>query len=87
MDQILEKIRVIRENWIASLGVVLLTIVIIMFILILTGRLDCELTSLKGGVYQTCDCTGLEITVKSITNSGEQKTICVGRVQNRIKYK
>ena len=82
-----EKLEYIREHWVLSLIIVVLALTLIFFVLLISGRQNCEITSVRDGVFQTCDCWGFEITVKSTANSGTQKTVCVGRISNRQTYK
>ena len=82
-----DKLKAIKEHKFAIMGGVVLFFVVLFFILLISGRQDCEIVSLKEGVVQNCRCQGLPITVKSISNSGERKTICLGRVAERFKYK
>jgi len=82
-----DKLKVIKEHKFAILGGIFLFFTILFFVLLISGRQDCEIVSLKEGVVQNCKCQGLTITVKSIANSGERKTICLGRVADRLKYK
>jgi len=82
-----DKLKVIKEHKFAIGGGFLLFLVILFFILLISGRQDCEIVSLRDGVIQTCRCKGLTITVKSISNSGERKTVCLGRVAERFKHK
>lgn len=82
-----DKFKIIKEHKFAIGAGFLLFLVILFFILLISGRQDCEIVSLKEGVIQNCRCRGLTITVKSISNSGERKTICLGRVAERFKYK
>ncbi len=77
----------LKDHKYAILGAVLLILTVIFLIFIILGRFDCEITHLTEGVFQTCECSGLEITVKSITNSGEQKTVCLGRIVSSQKFK
>ena len=74
-----------KYKWYILSGVFLL-FVLVMGILALLGSLDCERTSIRGGVHQNCDCQGFEIAVKSTANSGERKTICIGRITNKNVY-
>ncbi len=70
----------IKEHRYSILGSIMLFFVVVFFLMLLSGRQDCEITSLREGVIQTCDCRGMVITVKSTVNSGEKKTVCLGRV-------
>lgn len=82
-----DKFKAIKEHKFAILGGIVLFFVVTFFILLISGRQDCEIVSLREGVIQTCRCRGLTITVKSVANSGERKTVCLGRVAERFKYK
>lgn len=86
MQNISEKFKLIKENWMSATGVLTLTLFIIFLILIIAGRLDCELVSIKEGVYKTCDCKGFEVTVKSTESSGQQKTVCLGFITNKRTF-
>ena len=81
-----DKLKAVKDHKFAILGGMVLFFVITFFILLFSGRQDCEIVSLREGVIQTCSCKGLTITVKSISNSGERKTVCLGRVVERFKY-
>jgi len=70
----------IKEHKWAIFGSVVLFFIIVFFLMLLSGRQDCEITSLQEGVIQTCDCKGMVVTVKSTINSGERKTVCLGRI-------
>jgi len=81
-----DKFKAIKDHKFAIIGAVVLVLIITFFILLITGTQDCEIVSLKEGVLQTYDCKGLTITVKSISNSGERKTVCLGRIKNKVKH-
>jgi len=78
---------VVKEHKWGILGGIIFLLVVFSFIMLYSGNQDCEITSLRDGVLQTCDCRGLTITVKSITNSGEKKTVCLGRVAKTTVFK
>lgn len=78
---------IIKEHKWAILGGVVFFLVIVFFIMLFSGTQDCEITSLREGVIQTCDCQGIPVTVKSITNSGEKKTVCLGRVRSLVIHR
>ncbi|MFC1722168.1 hypothetical protein ACFL0C_00800 [Patescibacteria group bacterium] len=78
--------KVLKDNkWLIVAGIGIFLFVIV-GILMLSGQLDCERTSIRGGVFQNCECQGFEVAVKSTTNSGEKKTICLGIIKDRIHY-
>lgn len=79
-------LKVIKQYKWYILGGAFLLSVLVTGILALTGTLDCERTSIRGGVYQTCDCVGFEVEVKNTTSSGERKTICLGKINNKQSY-
>jgi|GEM_PF-4272419 len=81
------KLKVVREHKWAILGGIAFFLVVTFFFLLISGRQDCEITSLQEGVVQVCRCQGLVITVKSTTNSKEMKTVCLGRIAELTKYK
>jgi len=76
----------IKEHRYSILGGIVLSFVIVFFLMLLSGKQDCEITSLQEGVIQTCDCRGLLITVKSTTNSREKKTVCLGRISETFYH-
>lgn len=80
------RFKFIKEHKMIFAGVIIGIIGLIIIILAILGQLDCEDTQIREGVRKTCDCQGLEITVKSSTNSGEQKTICLGKISNPKTY-
>ena len=77
----------IKGHKLSILGGIVLFFVIVFFLMLVSGRQDCEITSLQDGVVQTCDCRGLIITVKSTVNSGEKKTVCLGRIVEVLHHK
>jgi hypothetical protein len=77
----------IKEHKWSILGGVVLFLVIVFFIMLISGSQDCEITSLQEGVIQTCDCRGMVVTVRSTTNSREKRTVCLGRIANTIVHK
>ena len=79
-------LKTIKKNKFLTLLSLLFIVVIITLILVSTGRQNCLIVHIKDGVKQTCDCTGLEITVKSTTMAAEKRTVCIGQIQNRISY-
>lgn len=81
-----DKFKAVKEHKYAIVGGVVLFFIILFFVLLISGTQDCEIVSLKEGVLQNCDCSGLDITVKSISNSGERKTVCMGIIRNKVKY-
>ncbi len=81
-----DKFEAIKEHKFAIIGGVVLFLVVISFILLISGRQDCEIVSLKEGVVQTCHCKGMVVTVKSISNSGERKTVCIGVPADKVRY-
>ena len=81
-----EKILYLKEHWIIATGIASVTLILIFFILVLSGTRDCEYVTLEEGVYQVCDCHGLEITIKSTAAQKEKKTICIGFISHKIKY-
>jgi len=81
-----DRFKAVKEHKYAIIGGIFLFFIILFFILLISGTQDCEIVSLKDGVLQNCDCAGLNITVKSISNSGERKTVCMGIIKNKIKY-
>ena len=81
------KFKSVREHRWAILGGFVLFLVVTFFILLISGRQDCEITSLREGVIQTCRCRGLEIEVSSTTNSREKKTVCLGQVVELSHHK
>ena len=86
MELPVDKIRFLRENKWSVAGLIVFIFVLIFVINLILGNQNCNITTIKNGVIQKCDCTGLEITVKSTESSGEQKTICLGRVSNKVEY-
>jgi hypothetical protein len=81
------KFKTIRAHKLAVAGIFVLLILLVIIILAIVGILDCEYTHIREGVKRTCDCQGLEIAVKSSTNSGERKTICVGRITSKKTFR
>jgi len=81
-----DKLKAIKEHKFAIVGGVVLFLIVTFFVLLISGTQDCEIVSLKEGVVQTCRCRGMVITVKSISNSGERKTVCLGVVADKVKY-
>lgn len=86
MDVTVDRFRFIKENKLLILGLITLVFVLIFVVRLILGYQNCNITKLKGGVLQKCDCTGLEVTVKITSSSGEQKTVCLGRISNKITY-
>ena len=82
-----DKLKPIREHKMVVLGGFVLFLIVIFFILLISGRQDCEITSLKDGVIQTCRCRGMEITVRSTTSSREKKTVCLGQLVEVFHHK
>ncbi len=85
-EETYDKIEFVKEKWVLFAGGFLLLLIVGIFGLIISGVQDCDLISIKSGVVRTCDCQGFEVTVKSTANSGEQKTICLGRIVNKKTF-
>lgn len=86
MIDIKKVIKKIRSNRLLMALVIFLFLVIIFFVLVISGRQNCERVHINEGVTQTCDCRGIEVDVKSTVLSAERLTICLGSVNNRVYY-
>ncbi len=76
----------LKDHWLIIFGGTVLTIVVISFVVIMSGILNCEKTTIRNGVYQICKCSGLEIKIKNTTNTGELQTICIGAITRKNMY-
>lgn len=86
MTPLQEKLEKLKEHWVVATFAGILGVLVILFLLVVSGAQDCDITQIRGGVKQTCRCIGMEITVKSTTNTGEQKTICLGVASGKKTY-
>ena len=80
-------IKKLKENKKIILLGIILAFTIVFFVLVISGKQDCEVVSLREGVISTCTCRGFEITVKSNAISAETKTVCLGQITTKNVYK
>ena len=81
------KLNLIKNHKVLVLSIFLMLALLVVLVLAIVGALDCESTHIREGVKTTCNCQGLEIAVKSSTNSGERKTICIGRITSKKTFR